>query len=65
MKIKVINEKTNKAQEIVASSITEIAQKLGINLEEVIIVRNDELITEDTKLNNHDVIKFLSVISGG
>lgn len=65
MKIKVIDEKTNKAQELVASSITEIAQTLNINLEEVIIVKNDELVTEDTKLNNNDVIKFLSVISGG
>ncbi len=65
MKIKVIDERTTKAQELIASSITEIAQKLGINLEEVIIVKNDELVTEDTKLNNNDVIKFLSVISGG
>jgi sulfur carrier protein ThiS len=65
MKIKVIDEKTNKPQAIEAKNIAEAANKLNINLEEVIIVQNDELVTENTQLNDGDILKFLSVISGG
>ncbi len=65
MKIKVYNERENKFIEMEANSIQEIVKQLNINLEEVIITKNNELTTENTKLNNGDEIKFLSVISGG
>jgi sulfur carrier protein ThiS len=65
MKIKIIDEKTNKEKELDVSSITEAANELNIDLKEVIITKNNELVTEDAKLTNGDTIKFLSVISGG
>jgi sulfur carrier protein ThiS len=65
MKIKVYNEKENKFTELKVNNIQEIVEQLNINLEEVIITKNNELTTEKTKLNEGDEIKFLSVISGG
>jgi sulfur carrier protein ThiS len=65
MKIIAIDEKNNIEKELEVSSIKEAASKLNINLGEVIITKNNELVTEDTKLNNNDKLKFLSVISGG
>lgn len=46
-------------------SVKELLQKLKINPETVLVARNNELVTEDTILNNSDNIKILSVISGG
>jgi sulfur carrier protein len=43
----------------------ELLKKLDLNIETVLIVRNDELITEDDVINDKDSVKFLSVISGG
>jgi len=40
-------------------------QKIGILPESVIVTRAGELITEDELLNSGDVIKLVSVISGG
>ena len=65
MKMNVYIDRNDRNEVVEANSIKEIANKLNINLEEFIIVRDDELITEDTKLNDKDKIKFLSVISGG
>ena len=42
-----------------------LLKMLKITAESVIIVRNDEVITEDVQLSNNDRIKILSVISGG
>lgn len=39
--------------------------KLKINPEEVLIVKNDELVTIDENLQDSDNIQLLSVISGG
>ncbi len=55
-------EKTIKVDEL---SIKEILKKLKINPTAVIIARNNELITEDAELSQHDKIKILPVISGG
>ena len=44
---------------------SELLAKLKINRETVIIVRNDELVTDDIELKTTDEIKLLSVISGG
>ena len=38
---------------------------MKVNLEEVIIIKNDELVTEESEIKDKDQIKFLSVISGG
>ena len=38
---------------------------LSIGTEEVLIIRNGQLVTEDEELVDSDDIKLLSVISGG
>jgi sulfur carrier protein ThiS len=42
-----------------------LLKKLKINPEEVIVVKNGELISEEEKLSDSDYVKILSVISGG
>ena len=63
--VKVFIERGNISKDVEASSIKEIMNKLNINREVVIIVKNNEVVTEDTKIKDNDEIKFLSVISGG
>jgi len=58
-------EKENKTVNVKAKTIKELLQKLSINPDEVLIVRNNELVTLDAKLAEQDSIKLLSVISGG
>ncbi|MEM2116082.1 MAG: MoaD/ThiS family protein [Candidatus Woesearchaeota archaeon] len=45
--------------------VRELLKELGLNPEEVIVVKNDEIITEDDYVTNQDQIKLISVISGG
>ena len=40
-------------------------ERMGINPEEVLVIRNGEIITLDENLEDSDSIKILSVISGG
>lgn len=63
--VKVFIERENKNIDIKAKDIDEIINKLNINKEEVIIVKNDELTPLNVKLKEKDEVKFLSVISGG
>ncbi len=65
MKINVFIQRKNENHSLNINSIKEIFEKLNINENEVIIVRNDEVITKDAKLNDNDKIELLSVISGG
>ena len=46
-------------------TVKELLDKLKVNIETVIVVRNNELLNEDEKLINNDNIKILSVVSGG
>ena len=55
-------EKTVKIKEI---EVKEILKILKINPTTVIIARNNEIITEDVKLNKDDEIRILPVISCG
>ena len=63
--MKVYIEKTNKDEEVEASTVNELLTKLKINPTTVIVTKNNELVTEQEKLTNKDEIKILSVISGG
>jgi len=63
--VKVFVERENKNKEISAKDGKELVSKLNINPETVLIVRNNEVLTEGVKLNEKDEIKLLSVISGG
>jgi len=58
-------DRTGKSGKIEAKTILELAKKLDLNLEEYIIVKNDSLTVETSKLEDGDKIKFLSVVSGG
>ena len=63
--IKVFIERENKTVNINANDANEVLTKLNINPETVLLARNNELILLETKLNNDDELKLLSVISGG
>ena len=39
--------------------------KVGLNPESVLAVREGQLINEDTKIQDGDVIKLIAVVSGG
>tara|TARA_Y100000310_G_scaffold41659_2_gene38953 strand:- start:9273 stop:9458 length:186 start_codon:yes stop_codon:yes gene_type:complete len=58
-------QRENKNHELNVNSIKDIFSKLNINENEVIIIKNDEIITTNSKLNDNDKIELLSVISGG
>lgn len=40
-------------------------EKVGLDPEAVLVVRNDKLITDDTVLQEGDEVKLIAVISGG
>lgn len=63
--MKVFIERENKTKDIKAKTIKETLEKLKINPETVLTVVNDELVTEDKKLNDKDSVKILEVVSGG
>jgi sulfur carrier protein ThiS len=46
-------------------SVRQAITKVGLNPETVLAVRNGELITEDTRLQDGDEIRLVAVISGG
>ncbi|HIH25432.1 MoaD/ThiS family protein [Candidatus Woesearchaeota archaeon] len=64
--MKIFIERTNEHKEVKeASTVKELLKILDINPTTVIVARNNELITEDSKLDKNDSIKLISVISGG
>ena len=65
--MKIYLEKENKNLEIKEKEITveKLLEKLKINKSTVLVVRNDELVSEKAVLKNKDNIRILSVISGG
>ncbi|MEK6900293.1 MAG: MoaD/ThiS family protein [Nanoarchaeota archaeon] len=67
MQIDVFNERENstKTIEFSGNTVSDLLDLLKINPETVIVVRNDEVITENELLSEKDALKFLSVISGG
>ncbi len=65
MKINVYIEREDKDIMVEVNSIDELFKKLKINPGTVLIVRNNTLITNKTKLKNNNRIRLLSVVSGG
>lgn len=63
--VKVFIERENRNEEVKAETAIALLKQLKINPENVLIVRNNELVTDESKLNDKDEIKLLSVISGG
>jgi sulfur carrier protein ThiS len=46
-------------------TVTELLEELGINPEDAMVVRDDDLLTPDDEVYNTDTLRVLSVISGG
>ena len=68
MQIDVFFDKENKEKIIeldVNSSVKDLLAKMDVNPVTVIVSRDDNIITEDEKVNDSDKIKLISVISGG
>lgn len=63
--MKVYIEKQDKKLRVKARNVKELLDKLEINPTTVIVVKNDELVLDEEKLNEKDNIKILEVISGG
>lgn len=64
--MKIFIEKENREiEDDFSGSARELLSKLNINPETVLIVKNNELITEDDEISDNDNIKILSVVSGG
>lgn len=64
--MKIFLEKENKNLNLkFEGTVKKLLTKLKINIETVIITRDNELISENEKLNDFDSIKILSVVSGG
>jgi len=63
--MEVLIERENKKVKSEARTVEELLKNLKINSTTVIVSANDELVTEDYKLNKKDKIKIMSVISGG
>ncbi len=67
MKVKVFIQRHAKKLEVELDGATakDLLEKININPTAVIVTRNKEIITEDTRLKNNDSIELFSVISGG
>ncbi len=67
MELTVYNERENARKSISfpGKTVKELLAHLNINPEIVLVVRNNEVITEEEALNDHDQLQLLSVISGG
>jgi|WetSurMetagenome_2_1015567.scaffolds.fasta_scaffold956038_1 sulfur carrier protein ThiS len=64
--MKIFVEKENRMKQMKFKGTTLILlKKLKINPEEVIVVKNNELVGLDENLVDKDSIKILSVVSGG
>lgn len=67
MEITVIKERerTTRKVRFNGKTIREFLTKLKINPEVVLVVRKNEVLTEEEILHDKDVIELMSVVSGG
>ncbi len=65
MKITVFLERTRETRELEIAEMKDLFARLNLNPEASLVIRNNELITDKTKLNNKDKLRILPVISGG
>ena len=68
MQINVFYDRENKEKTIDLdenSSVKDLLTKMNINPVTVIVSKDNNILTEDEKLNDKDKIKLISVISGG
>ena len=65
MRIRAYLERSKETKEIEIQDFNDIFRKLNINPEAMLVIRDNELITEKTKLKENDEIRIMPVISGG
>ena len=68
MQINVFFDRENKEKTIEVdenSSVKDLLDKMKINPVTVIVSKDNNILTEDEKINDKDKIKLISVISGG
>ncbi|HJO01364.1 MAG: MoaD/ThiS family protein [Candidatus Woesearchaeota archaeon] len=68
MQINVFFDRENKEKTIEVdenSSVKDLLGKMKINPVTVIVSKDNNILTEDEKINDRDKIKLISVISGG
>lgn len=64
MKVFIEKENLDKTLDF-EGSVLDLLNLLNVNSEEVLVIRNNELVSLDEVCENDDVIKLLSVVSGG
>ena len=47
------------------ATVAALLKKVGVNPVEAVVAKNDEVVSEDAKLDDGDSIKIFSVVSGG
>lgn len=63
--MKIYYDREDKTLEVKAKNIKEMLKELNILKNSVIIIVNNEVVTEDYTFKKEDKIKLLSVVSGG
>ena len=64
--MRVIDEKTGKGQTVrYTGSVRGLLERLRVNPETVLVVRDGMLLTKDAVLREKDTVTVLSVVSGG
>lgn len=64
--MKVFIEKENKNVNInFKGSVKDLLKKLDINIETVLVICDDEILVESDVLSDDNIIKIISVVSGG
>lgn len=59
-------ERSDERHELLFSgSVQELLDRLEINMQTVLVLRNNELVTEDEVLADTDDVKIITVVSGG
>lgn len=65
MKITAYLERTKETKEIEIKDFNDIFKKLNLNPEAMLVLRDNQLITDKTNLKDKDKIRIMPVISGG
>lgn len=64
--VKVFIEREKRSlEEEFSGRISALLEKVGVNAETVVVVKNGEVVSEDERCAGDDEIRLLSVISGG
>lgn len=63
--MKVYYDRENKTLEVQAKNVKDMLKKLKIIKNSVIVIVNNEVVTEEYQFKKKDTIKILSVVSGG